>query len=727
MLLSVLAMLPASAKELSELQIQRKYPNNTNTQKQVASFRGTPEVDGQIDAIWADAHVAKLEHVIAGDSRDASATSSNSVQFRTMWDDDRVYLLIEIQDDELTPDNYDAYSDNRWWRNDAIYIYVSETGHHTGYSAGKSYQIALPLLADKGEEILFINGGYGITDAEYGITTPAMTRKTVYNGNSAVIEMSWAIQETTLIAHQNGPDGKLSESMVWALDVQYHDVDASSTYAQEFQSDNGKNPRTICTNWASDSSPSSNKNSWGRIKLTTEYEVLKGTPVVDGEIDDMWNSVSASKLDHIVDLSSESRNPQLTDSCSVYAKTLYDDDKVYFIFVIEDDDLKSYVNNGSDEDASWVEYKDDGILVILAEQDYYTNTSANCAATNLCEIYAYPSDKGAYVRSGRGNEMAIEHSYSVTGSTDEGYKMVIEIAVELNVIENEVGNYFYVDYQYNDANPAYPLTENTRDVIRNWMSGDQGTLNNRVLAKMVMSENEAEVEEDEPAIEESLKGEYVLQGESGNDMRFFFDNGMLRIQDNRNPRLAPKIYTDRYTYSGTYETGIVVKDLAGVETDIMISLGMDRVTPMVQVMGYMMPQPLVDAAIADRAFELTLGENVVEVTNGFNGVKASFKAPKAGKYTFAPANGETNLVIMVETEFGADTLELPYTVELAKGEEFKVIVLTDNFEPDTVELVISEEVDNSKTGDATTALLIVSAVALLGTALVVGKKRRVQE
>ena len=226
-----------------------------------------------------------------------------------------------------------------------------------------------------------------------------------------------------------------------------------------------------------------------------------------------------------------------------------------------------------------------------------------------------------------------------------------------------------------------------------------------------------------PAIEESLNGEYVLQGESGNDMRFFFDNGMLRIQDNRNPRLAPKIYTDRYTYSGTYETGIVVKDLAGVETDIMISLGMDR-NPQVQVQGYRTPQPLVDAAIADRAFELTLGENVVEVTNGFNGVKASFKAPKAGKYTFAPANGETNLVIMVETEFGADTLELPYTVELAKGEEFKVIILTENFEPDTVELDITSDV---KTGDATVALLVVSAVALLGTALVICKKRRVQE
>jgi len=282
MLLSVMALFEVSAADLSELKIERKVPNNTHGQKQMASLKGTPTVDGVIDDIWADAQIGKLEHVVLADSMDATATDSNSVQFRTMWDEERIYVLIEVWDDEISPNFYDTTGNKNYFRNDSIYLYISETGHHTGYTAGKSHRFALPFYS---EEIIQVegSGSYGQTDAQYGITTPEMQRKSVYTENTAVIEFSFAIQHTTLVAHHNAE--KNQESMVWSFDIQYQDVDASSTHAQNHLA-NGTNPRTISTNWAADGAndqPRTNKAKWGRIKLTTSYEMLKATPEIDGE------------------------------------------------------------------------------------------------------------------------------------------------------------------------------------------------------------------------------------------------------------------------------------------------------------------------------------------------------------------------------------------------------------------------------------------------------------
>ncbi len=88
--------------------------------------------------------------------------------------------------------------------------------------------------------------------------------------------------------------------------------------------------------------------------------------------------------------------------------------------------------------------------------------------------------------------------------------------------------------------------------------------------------------------------------------------------------------------------------------------------------------------------QLVLGRQQIEITDGYHGVTLVFKAPAAGTYKFAFATGETNGVAIVESEYAAEELTMPYSVVLAEGETFTFILSTLNYEPDTIGLSISK-------------------------------------
>ena len=465
MLLSVIAALPVSAEA---------NPQNYHQSIKVHALEGTPSVDGIIDDVWANAQIDTLEYLIAGDGQLKNPTAEQvaeecGVQYRVMWDKDRIYFLIEIHDDEFSPDFFipgDVNSNSaQWWKTDALFMYVSETGLHTGYSAGNSYQLVLPLTEDYYESAIIRKGE---KETGHPVKDGALTRKTVLNGNDMVIELALDLKEANVVENHVG--------QTMSVAFQYHDVDASSDYAKAY-TESGANPRTLCV-CSSNMSPDiegSGRNNWVGIKLTRDYEVLKGTPALDGVIEDLWTNAEAAVLDNIVTLSgatSESAYPDRVDSSSAYAKVIYDDNKVYMLLVAEDND---YVR-GNDTD-----WKNDSFMIKLAEQqDWFSgdnkgnngDAAYTYASLNTYQICAQvDAERGAYVRDGKGNALDIQYASTVTGNDTDGYTFVIELAIDFNVLENEAGNVFYTEFQYNDANPELDAAGNNRDLVRNWISG----------------------------------------------------------------------------------------------------------------------------------------------------------------------------------------------------------------------------------------------------------------
>ena len=188
-------------------------------------------------------------------------------------------------------------------------------------------------------------------------------------------------------------------------------------------------------------------------------------------------------------------------------------------------------------------------------------------------------------------------------------------------------------------------------------------------------------------------------------------------------------------YSKTYDYAIVngmyVLSLNGEETTEAV-ISQDPANWTFQNMGMMIPQPFaaIGAAQEEEDSALVVGKNNVSVKDEdllAGAVIKEFAVTQTGDYTFRGdflvqvADAEGNPV-----ERNADysyTLEAGKTYNLSLGTMF----LGGRSGSYGLEITVVPAEDNVETGDATTALLVVSAVALLGTALVVGKKRRVQE
>jgi len=109
-----------------------------------------PVIDGNEDAVWASATRYKLDNVIEslGSGEKPSPVSSPddlSADFRALWDENNLYLLVDVTDDKLVADTVpdqpvvvpSGSSTVPWWYDDSVEIYLdadnakaSEYGQH---------------------------------------------------------------------------------------------------------------------------------------------------------------------------------------------------------------------------------------------------------------------------------------------------------------------------------------------------------------------------------------------------------------------------------------------------------------------------------------------------------------------------------------------------------------------------------------------------------------------
>jgi hypothetical protein len=83
----------------------------------VAKAAKAPVIDGKAEDIWSIASEYKIENVMY-----SSALSPNdlSADFKAMWDEDNLYVLIEVADDNLKNDS----SPDQWWFDDSAEVYI---------------------------------------------------------------------------------------------------------------------------------------------------------------------------------------------------------------------------------------------------------------------------------------------------------------------------------------------------------------------------------------------------------------------------------------------------------------------------------------------------------------------------------------------------------------------------------------------------------------------------
>ena len=191
----------------------------------------------------------------------------------------------------------------------------------------------------------------------------------------------------------------------------------------------------VWNDYASADTDDLNLKNGGILVLSEESklaETKKGTPTIDGGIDDIWNTANAISTDISV---------QGTDTAKAKVKTLWDKDYIYALYEVTDSKL---------DKSSTMPHEQDSVETFIDENNAKTS--------------AYDIDDAQYrvnydnEQSGAGNRI-IDKFKSATKITDNGY--IVEMAIPLNneAVANQIIGF---DAQVNDA------TDGSRDGVTIW-------------------------------------------------------------------------------------------------------------------------------------------------------------------------------------------------------------------------------------------------------------------
>ncbi|MEC0110268.1 endo-1,4-beta-xylanase [Paenibacillus taichungensis] len=86
--------------------------------KKSSAHYGTPAIDGSVDSIWSKAPELKLD-------TKQMAWSGATGTAKALWDDDNLYVLVQVRDDQLNKSNPNV------WEQDSVEVFVDENNGKT--------------------------------------------------------------------------------------------------------------------------------------------------------------------------------------------------------------------------------------------------------------------------------------------------------------------------------------------------------------------------------------------------------------------------------------------------------------------------------------------------------------------------------------------------------------------------------------------------------------------
>ena len=184
----------------------------------------------------------------------------------------------------------------------------------------------------------------------------------------------------------------------------------------------------------------------------------KGTPVIDGEIDEIWAKADRQALSHVKAGDLKGIDPEFE---TTFASALWDDGYIYFLFEVTDDD----VTNAFGGDPTAREWKNDTIFLYVDEENTKSESLWIDGTYQIGFCYdgtaVTPRNGGAYTKE----------IISAAKQTDNGF--IIEVAFPPEIISLKAGMDIGVDYQYNDGTEA-----GTRDYCLGWSDEIDGASGN---------------------------------------------------------------------------------------------------------------------------------------------------------------------------------------------------------------------------------------------------------
>lgn len=218
------------------------------------------------------------------------------------------------------------------------------------------------------------------------------------------------------------------------------------------------------------------------------YTAQKGTPVIDGTVDDVWANAEKVQLTHLKagDLKSEGVIPE---GLSVSASMLWDESAFYFLFDIHDDDF------AFDSEAG--DWKNDSVYLYIDE----LSTGGGTWQEGQSQNAIIPAkDLTLVPRKG-----TAPSEYQVAWSFPEENHCIIEfkyVPADIEPEELVEGFTFLGDFQYNDADDFL-----TRPYCLGWSDEDDSASNNADVWGVITLAGSGETTETEAETEAAAETE----------------------------------------------------------------------------------------------------------------------------------------------------------------------------------------------------------------------------
>ena len=300
--------------------------------------KGTPTIDGTVDEVWATAKAKKVTNPSSGVAT-PKGPSDAIIEFRTLYDENNVYYLFDVLDGTPTTEAFDASASGigGFIARDSFMLVMTipMASQKTGAAKDLGFQAVITSYGK------VLHQTYSVPE---GVTKQGITAKATIRKDADEKQIGYYLEVQVPLA--NDWNASMADGSEYQVAVIYNDnfgPESTSRDAQISWSD---------TDGGSWGTPAKR----GTVKLPGEAAgpvdppeppqpatidttrpvayAAKGTPVIDGTIDEVW---ATTKLNQYT---AESIKPSGDYAdypvCQPTFRILWDDNSVYFLFVVVD-------------------------------------------------------------------------------------------------------------------------------------------------------------------------------------------------------------------------------------------------------------------------------------------------------------------------------------------------------------------------------------------------------
>jgi endo-1,4-beta-xylanase len=457
-------------------------PTKLPVERNVAyAASGTPSTGNDIDNIWGIAKAFHVDKFVVGND---GATA----KVKAIWDSKNLYVMANVSDS--TPN-----------KNDGIEIYIDKN-------------------FDKAETYQSDDKYYVINSDNSGCSDVTHTVKDVNGGY--IVQVVIPISDINpAVGSKIGIDFKVND------DKGQGTIDAAAVW-----NDTSNNQKTKPINFGDLIFDNGSKFTYA----------VKGTPSIDGAVDDLWENAVETKTNIWVQGSAGS---------TAKIKTLWDAKYLYVLADVTDDNISKISANPWEQDS----------MEIFIDQ---LNEKSSSYDANDAQYRVNFANEKSY----GGNRDAANFKSS-TSRTSAGY--IVEAAVPLSAMTPQVGSVLGVDFQVNnDAN-----NDGSRDSVAMWCDPTGMSWSNTSrLGNVILI--------DEPII--SISG--VTEGGLYNTSI----KPVITVSDAKTAvtkLLNGQVYDGgAITEDGSYKLEVTAMDSQGNLSSSTVSFKLDRTEPEVKLVGF---------------------------------------------------------------------------------------------------------------------------------------------